>query len=965
MDDGHVRDAEGVMAYLAQKARSEWTMRQHRECLAGLAERLRERGLGYSEDAAWEWPEGIAGGLDKTRRSSYVGALAKLGDTCATGETGSFHHGAPKKEDRPCGRHKRLVDDYRACLRGSGLAPATVGNHRAAATRFLLDPRDRGAGSVADASCADLTRILLACEDMTYRAKTCHRGMMRSLLAYLHSIGLVRHGFTLMVDAVVPRKGYCRDRVDPEIVADLRVSQADGAGGIALEAYLDLVDALAAGRREHGYSQTAIRAVSHFGNLPRPPAGADVPPCDPQVGRVWPGSTGAPPSGGDLPGCRRAVMPSGQGHEGVTHDLGRAVVPRKTLLDRLPGRRASQVGAFLATRGAEGREGSTLDMLGACVCRLCMLVDGIGVADFADVTAEHARLLDARDPHATPEGKNASDSRMRQLPGWPGGEGGPSGPHPLLALPNTAAPRETAVVTPAPDEQHEPGRVLADGGGVSLRDKAMPRLGLRMGVRASDVVALPGGGISWDGATVRFARAKTGYEAGPPMPADVANAACRHVVAGRPESREESVFPRREAPPAPLDAGAARRSLRKALPDRGIPGSGSRSLRKTFASNMPRGGATPAQVAEALGHRGIGNVRKRPSLDEERMRPRTTGPEGGGPLPEGGFGDGRQARDARRAGAPRRWPACREGGHGAPPPHGGADTLEIRRLLPRARARGARDLQGLPLRTARARPDGGRPRPRQTHGRGRAAHDPRGVDGPTRAHARRAAKGGARSSHVMTGDERSAFFAQVDAYRPAGGCAAYRRLAGEYKVPSRAACRRGPRDSEACGVPGDRAGPDAGASAMARSRGRRDGVVHVADDLTAPCPGCLAWPRGLPGPRPGRLLPSKDPGKPLADTSVDRVFGRLRDATAFAPECSDKPVVHDLRFGFITDRADRWALDGVDVEAMMPYLSRYVGHKDLQSTYHYIHTSEQLRDVIAKYDVTGSSAIPEVDYGQR
>lgn len=349
MDDGHVRDAEEVMAYLAQKARSEWTMRQHRECLAGLAEHLRERGLGYSEDVAWEWLEGIAGGLDKTRRSSHVGALAKLGDTCATGETGSFHHGAPKKEDRPCGRHKRLVDDYRACLRGSGLAPATVGNHRAAATRFLLDPRDRGVEFVADASCADLTRILLACEDMTYRAKTCYRGMMRSLLAYPRSIGLVRHGLALMVDAMVPRKGYCRDRVDPEIVAGLRVSQADGAGGIAPGAYLDLVDALAAGHREHGYSQTAIRAVSHLGNLPCLSVDANGLPCDPQVGRVWLGSTGVPPSGGDFSSCRRAVILLEQSHEGVTHDLGRAVVPRKTLLDRLPGRCASQVGAFLAT----------------------------------------------------------------------------------------------------------------------------------------------------------------------------------------------------------------------------------------------------------------------------------------------------------------------------------------------------------------------------------------------------------------------------------------------------------------------------------------------------------------------------------------------------------------------------------------------------------------------------------------
>ena len=216
----------------------------------------------------------------------------------------------------------------------------------------------------------------------------------------------------------------------------------------------------------------------------------------------------------------------------------------------------------------------------------------------------------------------------------------------------------------------------------------------------------------------------------------------------------------------------------------------------------------------------------------------------------------------------------------------------------------------------------------------------------------------------MTGDERSAFFAQVDAYRPAGGCAAYRRLAGGREAPSRAACRRGPRDSEARGIPSDRVDLDIGASAMAQSKGRKDRVVHVADDLTAPCPGCLAWPRGLPGPRPDWFFPSRDPGRPLADTSAGRVFGRFRDATAFAPECSGKPVARDLRLGPMTDRADRRAPGGAGVEAMAPCPSRRVGHKDLQSTYHHVHTSEQLRDVIAKYDVTGSSAIPEAGHGQ-
>lgn len=218
--------------------------------------------------------------------------------------------------------------------------------------------------------------------------------------------------------------------------------------------------------------------------------------------------------------------------------------------------------------------------------------------------------------------------------------------------------------------------------------------------------------------------------------------------------------------------------------------------------------------------------------------------------------------------------------------------------------------------------------------------------------------------HIMTGDERRAFFEQVDAYRPAGGCAAYRRLAAEYRVLFRMIYCCGLRNSEACGIPSDRVDLDAGTLSIAQSKGRRDRVVHMAGDLTGLCADYFAWLQGELGFRPDWFFPSKDPAKPLVNTSVDRAFNRCWNATEHARGCSDKPVVHDLRFSFITDRVNRWALDGVDVEAMMPYLSRYVGHKDLQSTYYYIHTSEQLRDVVAKYDVTGSTAIPEVDYGR-
>ena len=226
-------------------------------------------------------------------------------------------------------------------------------------------------------------------------------------------------------------------------------------------------------------------------------------------------------------------------------------------------------------------------------------------------------------------------------------------------------------------------------------------------------------------------------------------------------------------------------------------------------------------------------------------------------------------------------------------------------------------------------------------------------------------RAGVKLPHIMTDEERLAFFAQADAYEPAGGGAAYRRLAVEYRVLFRMIYCCGLRNSEACGIPSDHVDLASGTLLIAQSKGRKDRVVHMADDLTGLCADYFAWLRRTLGVAPAWFFPSKDPGKPLANTSVDRAFNRFWNATEHARRCSDKPVVHDLRFSFITDRVNRWALDGMDVDAMMPYLSRYVGHKDLQSTYYYIHTSEQLRDVVAKYDVTGSSAIPEVDYGRR
>ena len=640
MDDEYQRNVEEVMAYLAVKTRSKYTVQRHRECFFRLASHLQKNGLPWSEDVARGWLEGISSELDGTSRSIYAGALGKLGDLYAGGEIGSFHHRAPRLEDRLHGHHRRLLDDYCGCLEDSGLASATVGSHRAAAIRFLLDLQDHGVESVVDTGYGDLIRILLDCEEMTYYAKTCYRGMARSFLAYLHSAGVVGRGFTLLVDAMALKKGYCWNNVEATVVAELRDRQAEDAGSIALTGYLGMVESLAQEHREHGYSREALCSVSHFGRLLYLFMDVNGLRYDPRVGRAWAASMEPSVSYGELASCRRVVMLLEQSFEGVAHDLSRAFSFKETLRDRLPEWCAPQMDAFLAMKETEGWRKSTLDMFRTCACRFCMFVDGIGVTAFADVTAEHVKRFNVEDPHETPEGKNAFNVCIRQFLDWLGSEGELSDPYLFLALPSVAAPRETTVVTLSRDEQRELEEVLdGDSANASLRDKAMLQLGLRMGIRASDVVGLLADDIDWDGASVRFVQRKTGYEVNLPMPADVATAVYRYMAEGRPESPGRTVFVRCRAPYTPVGANAAQVALHKALADRKAPRSGFHSLRKTFATNMLRAGAKPQEVAESLGHRGIDNVRRYLSLDEERMRLCSMGLSESGLALEGGFAD--------------------------------------------------------------------------------------------------------------------------------------------------------------------------------------------------------------------------------------------------------------------------------------------------------------------------------------
>ena len=217
--------------------------------------------------------------------------------------------------------------------------------------------------------------------------------------------------------------------------------------------------------------------------------------------------------------------------------------------------------------------------------------------------------------------------------------------------------------------------------------------------------------------------------------------------------------------------------------------------------------------------------------------------------------------------------------------------------------------------------------------------------------------------HIFTQEELLAFFHETDSYEPMFDRPTDKRLAKEYMVLFRLLYCCGLRNSEGCGIAAEQVDLHKGILTILDSKGNKDRLVYMADDLAALCKEYFKYLCDTLSYRPTWFFPGRNPEKPLRNTSVDRVFNRFWSGTAFDSSCNNKPTVHDLRFTFVTDRIDLWTMEGVDTNVMMPYLQRYLGHKNLQDSYYYYHNSKRLYEAVRIRDKTASQVIPEVpDY---
>lgn len=83
-------------------------------------------------------------------------------------------------------------------------------------------------------------------------------------------------------------------------------------------------------------------------------------------------------------------------------------------------------------------------------------------------------------------------------------------------------------------------------------------------------------------------------------------------------------------------------------------------------------------------------------------------------------------------------------------------------------------------------------------------------------------------------------------------------------------------------------------------------------------------------------------GERLRHSTVQPVFRRLLRRAGVGAGRSRRPRLHELRHSFAVRTLLRWHQHGVDVQAHLPALSTYLGHRDPANTYWYLSATPEL-----------------------
>ena len=612
--DNHVQK---VLKYLDKKGTRN-TRNLHRKLFSKLRNYLAKEGIPYTEDVGKDWIDIQNGEALKRAR----GAIRKLNQVYQGKEISGFHFGSWSKKNRLSPVWSQSLESYLDSVK-EGYAPATVRNQQMDIQNAMLIIQDEF--NMCEPSSIGIEQIAFLYNRMMDRntvTKVCKNHTLESFshyLKYLYSKNIVELYICISCDLLSHNVSFWTN-LPPAIVEDILNNQLKGKkDSYSLEKLLDSGDAIFSEMCKTRYSYTALkRQLSHTKVFYCYLKWKKLPLTEGSV-RIW--LNGVKPFLTHTAYCeyQRTLFRALEWIKNHVVNFSIHYSDRLTNISKLPEWCRLPVEGFLGLKRKEGKSPRTLNMYKASCIRFCLHLDQKGIKNFEQLTPEIIKDFNLTDKHRTPEGKQAYNSRIRQFLLWLGEEKLCSS-FIFLSIPTISVHREPLVVVLDTDEKAALDAWLADDDSGTLREKAVLTIGRRLGLRGVDITNLLIENIDWDNATIQIIQQKTQVGLVLPMPDDVADALYRYLMFERPESDDPAVFIATRAPYKKLDVSNCRKAMRNALPERNVPGSGFHVFRKTLATEMLQGGATPAETAEQLGHTSVESLRRYLSLNENKIQ---------------------------------------------------------------------------------------------------------------------------------------------------------------------------------------------------------------------------------------------------------------------------------------------------------------------------------------------------------
>ena len=213
--------------------------------------------------------------------------------------------------------------------------------------------------------------------------------------------------------------------------------------------------------------------------------------------------------------------------------------------------------------------------------------------------------------------------------------------------------------------------------------------------------------------------------------------------------------------------------------------------------------------------------------------------------------------------------------------------------------------------------------------------------------------------HFFTSKEISAFFVACDKLQPH---AAMRARHLVLPVFFRLLYCCGPRTSEARTLRVEDVDLQTGQIDIIRSKGCRSGRIPVPRDVLELLRRYDARVSQI---YPGRIYFFPSTRSACYERStVSAAFKRIWKASGLGQGCGNRPRAYDFRHHFALSNLNRWIAAGVEVNSMLPYLSRYMGHSSITSTDYYLHLVPEFFPTFSEKVSATEAVLPEVDHDQ-